>query len=385
MNYPPSGPAQRSFVQSATGEFRTIRIAAPMLHCSHQDRFGLKEHIGAVDGRQSRSTDAWRSSYVGAKVLITGGLGLIGSTLARRLADFGSDVLVIDNLHENFGGNTFNLHGIEGLVKCETLDIRDVDRLRPLLRNQEFIFNLAAQTSHMDSMTAPFEDLEINCWGQLAFMECCREVNASARIVYASTRQIYGRPHYLPVDERHPIVPVDINGIHKLAAESYHLLYHRIYGLKTTVLRLTNTYGPAMRIKDGRQIFLGTWVRYVLEDRPFEVWGGQQRRDFTYADDSANALMAAASTPDTVGRAFNVGGSEVVSLQKLAETLIAQNGGGSFEIREFPAERKAIDIGDYYTDDRAFRAATGWAPQVGLAEGLKKTLDFYRGNLAHYV
>jgi UDP-glucose 4-epimerase len=327
----------------------------------------------------------WRACFDGAKVLITGGVGLIGSALARRLASFGSDVVLVDSLDRNFGGNVFNIRDIETSVKVSVSDVRDVNGLHTLLHDREFVFNLAAQTSHMDSMSAPFEDLEINCSAQLALMEACRRLETSPRIVFASTRQVYGKPHYLPVDERHPVRPVDVNGINKVAGESYHLLYHDVYRLPTTVLRLTNTYGPGMRVKDARQIFLGVWVRRILEGEPFELWGGEQRRDFTYVDDAADAFIAAACSEQAVGGLFNVGGSEVVTLRRLAEMLVAQNGSGAFDVREFPAERKLIDIGDYYTDDSAFRTATGWAPKVDLAQGLARTLEFYRANIAQYL
>ena len=327
----------------------------------------------------------WRARFAGARVLITGGLGLIGSALARRLAGFGGDVLLIDSLDQNFGGNVFNIRDIETSVKVTISDIRDVSVLQALLSDREVVFNLAARTSHLDSMNAPFEDLEINCTAQLALMEACRRLAIFPRIVFASTRQVYGKPCYLPVDERHPVRPVDVNGINKVAGESYHLLYHDVYRLPTTVLRLTNTYGPGMRIKDARQIFLGIWVRRLLEGKPFELWGGEQRRDFTFVDDAADAFIAAACSPQTVGGLFNVGGSEVVTLRRLAELLVEQNGSGFFDVREFPPERKLIDIGDYYTDDAAFRAATGWAPKVDLGQGLARTVAFYRANIAQYL
>jgi len=320
-----------------------------------------------------------------ARVMVTGGLGLIGSALARRLVEAGADVLIVDSLNENFGGNLYNIRGLDDAVRVNISDIRDIHGLRYLLKDCDIIFNLAGQTSHMDSMSAPFEDLEINCMAQLSLLEACRQINPQMRIIYASTRQIYGRPEYLPVDERHPVRPVDVNGINKIAGESYHTLYHDVYGLKTTVLRLTNTFGPHMRIKDARQIFLGIWVRQLLEDRPFDVWGGQQSRDFTYVDDAADAFIAAALTPETTGKVFNVGGSEPTTLRDLAQLLVDQNKAGSFQIREFPRERKLIDIGDYYTDDAAFRSVTGWSPQVPLSEGLRRTLDFYRSNLQHYL
>jgi len=325
------------------------------------------------------------AGLAGARILITGGLGLIGSVLAERLVDVGCDVLLVDSLNENFGGNLFNIARFRDRVSVNISDIRDKHGLRFLLRGCDLIFNLAGQTSHMDSMTAPFEDLEINCLAQLSLLEVCREVNPGVRIVYASTRQVYGRPQCLPVDESHSLQPVDVNGINKIAGESYHTLYHDVYGLRTTVLRLTNTYGPHMRIKDARQIFLGIWLRRAIEGRPFEVWGGQQKRDFTYVDDAADAFIAAALSPETIGKALNVGGSEVVCLSELAQMLVDANGGGSYEQKEFPVERKKIDIGDYYTNDSAFRGLTGWKPRVDLRSGLLKSVQFYREHFARYV
>ena len=309
-------------------------------------------------------------SLSGAKVIISGGLGLIGSALARRLLDFGCDILLIDSLNENFGGNLFNIEGIRDRVRVNISDIRDIHGLRYLLRDCELLFNLAGQTSHMDSMSAPFEDLEINCVAQLSLLEACRQINPRVRIVFASTRQVYGRPQYLPVDEKHPVQPVDVNGINKIAGESYHILYHDTHRIRSTVLRLTNTYGPHMRIKDARQIFMGVWVRNLLEGRPIEVWGGQQRRDFLYVDDAAEAFIAAATTPATVGKTFNIGGADVISLSDLA-VLMAMPSKGAIERKEFPLGRKLIDIGDYFTDDSAFRAATGWRPRVGIKEGIE--------------
>src|SRR5690606_1402432 len=183
--------------------------------------------------------------------------------------------------------------------------------------------------------------------------------------------------------EKHPLVPPDVNGINKLAGEFYHLLYHRVHGLKACSLRLTNTYGPRMRIKDARQTFLGIWIRLALESKPFEVWGGEQLRDFTYVDDAVDAFLAAV-TPATEGRAFNIGGFPPISLATLAETLIAANGGGTSVLKPFPAERKKIDIGHYHADDSAFREATGWKPRVDMAEGLGRTLDWFRANMSHY-
>src|SRR6201997_832996 len=309
--------------------------------------------------------------------MITGGLGLIGSAIARRLLELGAEVLLVDSMIPEYGGNLANIASIRDRVSVNIADIRGGYALRHLLSGQDFLFNLAAQTSHLDSMSAPEEDLAINCTAQLQLLEGCRAVNPGIAIVHAGTRQIYGRPEYLPVDERHPLRPVDVNGVNKMAGEAYHLMYHDVYGIKTRSLRLTNVYGPGMRLKDARQTFLGIWVRRVLEGDPFEVWGGEQRRDLLYVDDAADAFLYAAVTPQAEGLALNVGGGEPVRLIALAEALVEANGGGNFEVREFPPERKRIDVGDFLIDDRRFRALTGWRSRFGLTDGLRRSLDYY--------
>lgn len=326
-----------------------------------------------------------KTAYAGRRVVITGGLGFIGSTLALRLAELGADLLLIDSLFADYGGNRFNIGPIRGRAAVEIADIRDVRAMRDLLGGCRFLFNLAAQTSHLDSMTDPETDLAINCRAQLTLLEACREICPEARIVYASTRQIYGRPRYLPVDEKHPLHPVDVNGVNKMAGEAYHILFHDVYGLATTALRLTNTYGPRMRIKDARQTFIGVWLRRLIEGRPFEVWDGEQKRDLTYVEDAAEAFLLAAATPETEGGVFNIGGDGVVTLRELADALIAAAGGGRYEAREFPAERKRIDIGDYHADDSLFRRLTGWRPAMPLADGLKRALDYFRAHRQEYL
>jgi UDP-glucose 4-epimerase len=325
------------------------------------------------------------TAFAKARIVITGGLGFIGSTLAARLVDLGGEVLLVDNLAPNYGGNWFNIASIRDRVRVEIVDIRDTARLQPLLEGCDHLFNLAGQTSHLDSMNDPVTDLEINCLAQLTLLEACRAVCPAATIVFASTRQIYGRPHYLPVDEKHPLHPVDVNGVNKMAGEAYHILYRDVYGMKATALRLTNTYGPRMRIKDARQTFVGVWLRLALEGKPFEVWGGTQKRDFTYVDDAVEAFLLAALHEEAKGRVFNLGGDGVVSLKELAELVIAANDGGSYANHEFPSERRRIDIGDYYADDSLFRRVTGWRPSVSLATGLQRSLTYFRDHLAHYV
>ena len=335
-------------------------------------------------GSMRRSTNL-RRVFSGKRVLITGGLGFIGSNLARALFDLGARVSIVDSLVPEYGGNRRNLAGVAGRIKVHVADVRDWPRLPSLVRGQDYLFNLAGQTSHMDSMTDPQTDLDINCRAQLAILEACRLYNPKIRIVFASTRQIYGRPDYVPVDERHPLRPVDVNGINKIAGESFHLLYSRVHGIAATALRLTNTIGPRMRIKDARQTFVGVWIRRVLEGKPIEVWGGRQLRDFTYVDDAVQAFLLAAARPEAVGEVFNLGGPPPVTLQRLAEMLVAINGGGEIAVREFPGDRKKIDIGDYYADDRRIRRKLGWKPQTNLRTALTRTVEYYREELKYYV
>jgi UDP-glucose 4-epimerase len=317
--------------------------------------------------------------------LITGGLGFIGSNLARRLVELGARVAVVDCLAPEYGGNRRNLAGVASRVRVHIADVRDWPRLPSLVRGQDFLFNLAGQTSHMDSMTDPQTDLDINCRAQLAILEACRRHNPEVRIVFASTRQIYGKPDYVPVDEEHPLRPVDVNGVNKLAGETFHLLYSRVYGLAATALRLTNTIGPRMRVKDARQTFLGVWIRRVLEGRPFEVWGGEQVRDFTDVDDAVEAFLLAAVRPEAVGEVFNLGGPPHVTLRQLARLLVEVNGGGGFVVRGFPGDRKKIDIGDYYADGRKIARMLGWRPRTDLRTALARTLEYYRRELRYYV
>jgi UDP-glucose 4-epimerase len=333
----------------------------------------------------SATADPRLAAFRGAHVIITGGVGLIGSALGRRLAGLGAEVLLVDSMVPEAGANLANIADIRGRVQVNIADIRDGAALRHLLSGQDFLFDLAGQTSHLDSMSAPEHDLAVNCTAQLQLLELCRSVAPEVTIVHAGTRQVYGRARRLPVDEEHPLRPADVNGVNKMAGEAYHLLFHDVYGINTRSLRLTNVYGPGMRIKDARQNFLGIWLRRTLEGDAFEVWGGEQRRELLYVDDAVEAFLAAALSRETAGLALNVGGEAPYTLLALAEALIRANGGGAFERRDFPADRKRIDIGDFVTDDRRFRALTGWAPAVDLDDGLARSLDYYRRHLASYV
>lgn len=319
------------------------------------------------------------------RILITGGLGFIGSNLARALVAAGSRVVLVDSLRPEHGGSLANIKGIEDAVTVNISDVRDPYSLPHLVRGRDFIFNLAGQTSHLDSMHDPFTDLEINARSQLSILEACRRHNSEAKLVFASTRQVYGRPQYLPVDEAHPVIPIDINGINKMAGEWYHLLYGHAYGLRITALRLTNTYGPRMRVKDARQTFLGYWFRLLLSGQELTIFGdGRQRRDFNYVDDALHAFLLAAASDEANGHVYNLGGDEVVTLLELAELLVKLNGGGTYRRVPFPPERKAIDIGDYYADFTKITRELGWTPAIQLEEGIARSLDFYRQHRRSY-
>ena len=328
----------------------------------------------------------FKAYFQDKQVLITGGAGFIGSNLAHTLVQLGADVLLVDSLIPKYGGNLFNIAGIRDKIRLNIADVRDEHGLRYLVQGQDVIFNLAGQVSHTDSMIDPYTDLEINARSQLSLLEACRHGNPQAIIVFASTRQIYGRPQYLPVDEEHPLQPVDINGINKTAGEWYHIVYHKVYGLKTVSLRLTNTYGPRMRVKDARQTFLGWWLRQVVENQTLQVFGdGQQIRDFNYVDDVVIALLLAACNEKANGQIYNLGAPKAVNLIELAGMLVVISGQSDYEIVPFPENRKRIDIGDYHGNYSKIRGQLGWEPQITLHEGLTRTLAYYQENLVHYI
>jgi len=324
-------------------------------------------------------------NYINKNILITGGLGFVGSNVAKALVELGAIVTIVDSLIPQYGGNLFNVNDFRERIEINICDIRDSHAMKHLVQGKDYIFNLAGQTSHMDSMTDPQTDLDINASAQLSILEDCRLNNPDIKIVFASTRQLYGRPDYLPVDEKHPVRPVDINGINKLAGECYHLLYNNVYGIKACALRLTNTYGPGMRVKDARQTFLGIWVRLLLEGKPIKVFGdGKQLRDFNYVDDCVNALLLAGISDTTNGKVYNLGSPEVIGLKALAELIVDLGYGGTFKLIPFPPERKAIDIGDYYSDFNLITQELGWKPKIAFEEGLRRTVEFYSKNSSEY-
>ncbi len=324
--------------------------------------------------------------YRGRRVLVTGGLGFIGSNLARRLVDLGADVLLIDSLIPDYGGNLFNIAGLESRLRVNIADVRQASTMNFLVRDRAVVFNLAGQVSHIDSMRDPYTDLEINCRSQLTILEACRYYNPGVKVVFAGTRQVYGRPDSLPVSEAHLVRPTDVNGINKAAGEYYHLVYNNVFGVRACSLRLTNVYGPRQLIKHNRQGFIAWFIRQVVEDREIQLYGdGGQLRDFVFVDDAADAFLRAGVSDDCNGHAYNVGGAEPISLRDLVGLLIDIAGTGRFRLVEWPPEKKAIDIGDFHADSSLIRRTLGWQPATPLREGLTRTIEFYRAHLDKYV
>ncbi len=323
--------------------------------------------------------------YAGSHVMITGGLGFIGSNLAHRLVELGAHVLIIDSLIPHYGGNLFNIKAIEDNVKINIADVRDEFGMNYLVRDQDVMFNLAGQVSHIDSMEDPYTDLNINVRSQLSILEACRKNNSKIKIVFASTRQVYGKPEYLPVDEKHPLHPTDVNGINKMAGEWYHILYNNVHGIKTTSLRLTNTYGPRQLMKHSRQGFIGWFIRQIVEGSEIKIFGdGQQKRDLNYVDDVVEAFLFAGASDKVNGMVFNLGDDNPIDLLSLVQLLIELNGGGSYSLIPFPEERKKIDIGDYYAAYEKIKTVLGWKPKNSIREGLAKTIHFYKKFRQHY-
>jgi nucleoside-diphosphate-sugar epimerase len=326
-----------------------------------------------------------RTLYKGANVLVTGGLGFIGSNLAIALVELGAKVTIVDSLIPGHGGNMFNIEPIKDKVTVNISDMRDAHALRSHVEGKDFIFNLAAQVSHIDSMEDPMTDLEINCRSQLSLLETLRAHNPKAFIIYTGTRQVYGKPQYLPVDEKHPIDPVDVNGINTMAGEWYHSLYAKVYGMRAVTLRLTNTYGPRQKINNIKLGFVGTFIKRALQGETIQLFGdGSQKRDFNEVDDVVEALLLCGEHPELSGDFFNLGDTAHYSLKEFAE-LLQKHCRFKLETVPFPPERKRIDIGDYYATYEKFTKATGWTPKVDLPTGLERTVAYFQKNLSHYL
>lgn len=319
-------------------------------------------------------------------VLITGGLGFIGSNLAHSLVDIEANIMIIDSLIKDYGGNLFNINDIKDKLTVNIADIRDEASMLQLVKNQDYIFNLAGQVSHIDSMTDPYTDLEINCKSQLTILEACRKNNKNVKIIFTGTRQQYGKADYLPVDEKHLMHPTDVNGINKMAGEWYHMVYNNVYGIKACSLRLTNTYGPRQLIKHSRQGFVGWFINNIIKGEKVRIFGdGKQIRDFNYVDDVVDAMLKAAVSDVSCGNVYNLGGSEPINLIQFVELMIKTAGKGSYEIVPFPEEKKKIDIGSFYSDYNKIKKDISWTPKVSLKDGLKSTLNYYESYKDSYL
>jgi UDP-glucose 4-epimerase len=345
---------------------------------------------GASQTAEKPDKVAYDGKFTGKKVLITGGLGFIGSNLAIRLVELGADVLLVDSLIPDYGGNLFNIEPIKGRVRVNIADVRDVSGMNHLVRGHDYLFNLAGQVSHVDSMHDPYTDLEINCRAQLSILEACRHNNPGVKIVYASTRQVYGVPEYLPVDEKHLLRPTDVNGINKMAGEWYHILYNNVYGIRAVSLRLTNTYGPRLLMRHSRQGFVAWFNRLAIDNEEIQLYGdGRQVRDLNYIDDVVEALLLSAVYDGANGRIFNLGNTPPVSLLEFVQILleVCQEfgvGKGGYRLVPFPPDKKRIDIGDYYADYSKIQKTLGWRPAVSLKEGLRRTVAYYMECRAYY-
>ena len=327
---------------------------------------------------------SYEETFRNKNVLITGGLGFIGSNLAHRLVPLGTNVTIVDSLIPAYGGNMFNLHGIEGNVKVNIADVRDQHSMDSLVKGQHFMFNLAGTLSHLDSMRDPFTDLEINSRSQLSILEACRKYNRDIKIVFTGTRGQYGKPRYLPVDENHPLHPTDINGINNLAGEMYHLLYYEVYGIRAASLRLTNTYGPRHQMKHPRQGIVNWFVRQTLDGEQVKIFGdGKQIRDTNYVDDVVDALLTTMSDERSNGQAYNLGGIPL-SLEDIVKKIIEIHGRGEFTHVVYPTELQKIEIGDYIADYTRIKRELDWSPRVTLHDGLGRTIEFYKKHRDHY-
>jgi len=318
-----------------------------------------------------------QSAFHRKHVLITGGLGFIGSTLAHVLVELGANIVLVDSLIPEYGGNMTNIREIQHAVTVNIADVRDVSSMNHLVQGQDYIFNLAGTLSHIDSMKDPFTDLQINCVAQLSILEACRQYNSGVKIVFAGTRGQYGKAQYLPVDEKHLMHPTDVNGINNIAGEWYHILYNNVYGIRATSLRLTNTFGPRHQMKHHRQGIINWFIRQLIDGRTIALYGdGSQVRDTNYVDDVVDALLLAMASDKTNGEVYNIGGTPI-SLKEIVELMIQVYGKGSYELRAFPEESLRIEIGDYVADYAKFTNTVGWKPATSLADGLRKTFEYY--------
>ncbi|MCW5962976.1 MAG: NAD-dependent epimerase/dehydratase family protein [Bryobacterales bacterium] len=318
------------------------------------------------------------NAYEGRRILVTGGLGFLGSNLALALADLGADVTVLDSLAAGCGGDPRNIVGGSGSIRVVVADIACADAAADCLRGCDAVFNLAAEIAHTAHLDAAARDLSLNVQSQLEFLAHCVKYAPGVRVVYTSTRQVYGIPQYLPVDEKHTTQPLDFNGVHKLAASQYHLLLWRMGQLDSVVLNLTNIYGPRIALHLPQQGFLANFLARALRGDGLEVFGdGEQLRDPLYVTDAVRSILHAGAISLGTNRVFNIGNPETHSILDIARLLSKLAGLPEPAIRPFPAELRPIDVGSYATDVRHAEAVLGWRATVSIEEGLANSLRFY--------
>lgn len=326
------------------------------------------------------------SFYKNRRVFVTGGVGFIGSNLALALARLGAQVTVADSMERGCGANEFNLAEAGDQVKRVIANIGEESRIEPALDGCEAVFNLAGEISHIHSIHYPERDLDLNLRAQLVFLRSCQKVAPGARIVYGSSRQLYGVPDYLPVDEEHPIRPVDFNGVHQWAAENYHYLFSNLFSLDVTCLRLTNVYGPRQSLLKPCQGFIGSFFRLALHGEKISVFGdGRQLRDMLYVDDAVEAFLLAGAAGTSGSHVYNVGGPTPLTLLEIAQMVAQAAGGAPVECVPFPEDRKAIDIGSYYSDYAKIRRELAWEPRTEFCRGAEQAVAFYRRFAQHYL
>ena len=326
------------------------------------------------------------NQFAGSTCLVTGGLGFIGSNMANSLAVAGAQVRVLDALIEQHGGDVQNIDPAHDAISIVRGNIADDEVVEPILDGVDYVFNIAGQVSHHESMVDPIRDAELNVTSQLKFLETVRRAQPSAVVVHTSTRQVYGTPQYLPVDEKHPTVPRDINGVNKLAGENYHRLYGTVHGMKTVSLRLSNVFGPGQSLQKTGLGFLPVFLARAMKGLPIEVFGdGQQQRDCLYVSEVVEALgkaaLQVAGGAIEAGEVINLGHTEVLSLLQIAELVVERAGQGStISCIPWPEELARIDIGGFSGDYAMAHRLLNWLPQVAFTDGVEQTLDFYRGH-----
>ena len=325
-------------------------------------------------------------SMLSQRVLITGGAGFIGSNLAHKLVALKADVTIVDALLPQYGGSLLNLKEIKDKIKFVKGDFRDLKLMKQLVKDKDFIFNCAAQVSHTISIQDPLLDIDLNCKGNMTVLEALRQENDKAKVVYAGTRGEIGKLKYKPVDENHPTDPVDMNGIDKLAAEKYHLLYNDLYGIRTCSVRINNTYGIRHQMKSGDYGIVNWFIRRAILNEPIKIFGtGEQTRDYNYVEDVIDAMLLSAQSRKADGEIFMIGSGKETKFIDVVKLIIKTVGSGSYELVPWPKERKAIEIGDFIVSYKKINKILGWYPKTTLEDGIKKTIAWYRPRLKEYL